>query len=74
MKRYHVSISGYEGLTTFNETELKAFLKEETNRARRYFGTAVCHKSISDDRTWFEITSRKDKRSSRWLFLTAYHH
>ena len=76
MKKYHVATTGYDGYTTMTETELKEYIRDEVKRARRYFGTAVCHRSVNDDKTtlWFEITARQDKHSTRWALITAHKH
>ena len=75
MKRYHVATTGYQGYVTMSEMDLKAYVKEETIKARRYFGTAVCHKFIGDSGTiYFKVTARKDENSSLWTNITAHKH
>lgn len=77
MRKYHVATSGYIGYTTMTESELKQYVKEETARARRYFGTAVCHTAKGEmfgGSIYYTITARKDEGSALWLNITAHMH
>lgn len=75
--RYHVATSGYTGYATMTGADLKAYVKDETTRARRYFGAAVCHNQSSEMRPgtfYFKITARRDERSALWVNITAHLH
>jgi hypothetical protein len=75
MKIYHVATTGYGGYITLPYNDLVTYVRNETLRARRYFGTAVCHTFKADNgNIYYTITARKDKRSALWVNITAHTH
>jgi len=46
--------------------ELRAALKADMDRARRYFGTAVMHSSQINDKVYINVTARRNERSALW--------
>ena len=71
MRKYSVTTAGYEGSVVLTEQELKEYVKEETDKARRFFGTAVCHRDCYEKVNAYRITARRDRRSAGWVTITA---
>jgi len=75
MKKYHVATTGYAGYITMTAEELRAYVREESKKARRYFGTAVAHRRLhKDGDISIDITARKDQQSASWARIIAHKH
>ena len=72
-KKYSFDIGYTRGVTSTGPvitqgSEVQDIIRQDIERARRYFGTAVAHyeKGFETNTIYVEITARRDKRSALW--------